>query len=645
MPDGVLTAAQLREVVEAYKAFDEFVIDVETVAPTKQGRLNPLRNEVFWVSLAGPGRADVIPCGHPLGERVIYDTDDETHRVNKQGKYQEHRTNPDTGREKWYDLPDQWTAPPKQLWVSEVAKGLEPLLFSERRKVGHNLKFDLRSMAKYYGGKVPPPPYGDTEIGSRLVNENFPAYDLKTCVTRAFHFKYEKIGKEVEVHPYSAAHTYSYLDAKYDWLLWLKVKRGLDREEMWDIMNLEMDLLSVIIDMEDTGIQIDIDVIQRLGREFAMEMAKDKVAIDKAAGMEVNLNANEQVADLIYDTLGHPVKELTPTGKRKTSKDVLEHYDKDPIVAKVLDYSALNKLQGTFVEGIQNWATDGQVHPSFQQVGAVSGRMSCREPNIQQVPSRTERAKQLRQVFMARPGHVLIVSDLSQIELRILAHYTQDPRLLKAYEQGISLHKLLAERIWGADYTPTQYILAKNGNFSCLYGAAPGTLVKRYGFPDIKVAKQVRDAFYDSYRRVNPWKQDVLAIARSTYRKGKVLPYVETVLGRKRRLPGLFSGVEKVRWGAERQAISSMIQGSAADIFKLGMLNLYDQLPQVNGHILMVVHDEVVVEVPEDQAEDGLMLVKQAMEQIQDPWEPDEPLVTVPLVAEAHVVQRWSEAK
>src|SRR5208282_3476851 len=132
---------------------------------------------------------------------------------------------------------------------------------------------------------------------------------------------------------------------------------------------------------------------------------------------------------------------------------------------------------------------------------------------------RTERAKQLREVFVARPGHVLVVSDLSQIELRILAHFTQDPRLLKAYKEGLSLHKMLAERVWGPDYTPTQYILAKNGNFSCLFGAAPATLVKRYGFPNEKVARQVRDAFYDSYRRVNPWKQDAIAIARSTYRK------------------------------------------------------------------------------------------------------------------------------
>ena len=188
---------------------------------------------------------------------------------------------------------------------------------------------------------------------------------------------------------------------------------------------------------------------------------------------------------------------------------------------------------------------------------------------------------------MARPGKALIVADLSQIELRILAHYTQDPRLLKAYNEGVSLHKILAERVWGPDYTPTQYILAKNGNFSCLYGAAPKTLVKRYGFPNITVAKQVRDAFYDSYRRVNPWKKDVLAIARSTYRKGRA-PYVETVLGRKRRLPGLLSAVEKTRWGAERQAISSVVQGSAADIFKLGMLNMYPELKEtVDGHILI----------------------------------------------------------
>ena len=644
MPDGVRTQDQLREVVEAYSAFDEFVIDVETIGATKEERLDPLRNQVFWISLAGPGRADVIPCGHPLGERVIYSEDDTTYRVNKQGKYQEHRTNPDTGREKWYDIPDQWTKAPSQLWVSEVAEGLRPLLFSGQRKVGHNVKFDLRSMAKYYGGVVPPPPYGDTEIGSRLVNENFPAYDLKSCINRAFQFKYPKIGKEVEIYPYSEAHSYSYLDAKYDWLLWEKVKAGLKREKVERIFEFEMHLLSVIIDMENTGIKIDLDILQRLGREFGMEMANLKVAIDKKAGAEINLNANEQVADLVYDTLGHTCKEFTPTGKRKTAKDVLEEFSDDPIVAKILDYAALNKLQGTFVDGIQHWTTDSQVHPSFQQIGAVSGRMSCREPNIQQVPSRSARAKQLRQVFVARPGMALIVADLSQIELRVLAHYTQDPRLLKAYKDGVSLHKVLAERVWGKDYTPEQYILAKNGNFSCLYGAAPGTLVKRYGFPNIKVAKQVRDAFYDSYRRVGPWKQDVIAVAQSTYRKGKVLPYVETLLGRKRRLPGLFSAAEKVRWGAERQAISSIIQGSAADIFKIGMMNMYEPLLDIGGHTLMVVHDEVVVEVPEEFADEGLARVKKGMEDIHDPWTGDM-LLTVPLVAEAHIVQRWSDAK
>ena len=644
MPDGVRTAAQLAKVVKAYEAFDEFVFDVETLGATPEERLDPLRNKVFWISLAGPGRCDVIPCGHPLGERVVYDEDDTTHRINKAGKYQEHRINLDTGREKWYDLEDQWTPPPKQLWVSEVAEALRSLFFSDRVKVGHNVKFDLRSMAKYYGGVIPPPPYGDTQLAARLVNENYPAYDLKQCISRAFHFKYDKIGKDVETHAYSEAHSYSYSDAKYDWLLWELMKKGLIRENQRQVFDLEMDLMTVIMDMETTGIKIDIDTLQRLGREFGMEMSYDKVIIDKKAGKELNLNANDQVAELVYDILGHPCKEYTPTGKRKTSKDVLEQYIKDPVVAKLLDYAALNKLQGTFVDGLQKWATDGQVHPSFQQIGAVSGRMSCREPNIQQVPSRTERAKQIRQVFVARPGCALIVADLSQIELRILAHYTQDPRLLQAYNDGISLHKLLAERIWGPSYTPGQYILAKNGNFSCLYGAAPSTLVKRYDFPNIKVATQVRDAFYSSYRRVAPWKKDIIAVAYSTYRKGKVQPYVETLLGRKRRLPGLNSGNEKERWGAERQAISSVIQGSAADIFKIGMMTMYPLLKQVDGHILMVVHDEVVVEVPEKYADGGLKLVKQAMENVKDPWS-GEMLLSVPLVAEAHIVQRWSDAK
>jgi DNA polymerase-1 len=271
--------------------------------------------------------------------------------------------------------------------------------------------------------------------------------------------------------------------------------------------------------------------------------------------------------------------------------------------------------------------------------------MSCREPNIQQVPQRSERSKRIRDIFVAAPGKVFIVADLSQIELRVLAHYTQDPNLTRAYKEGLDLHAMTAETVFGADFTPEQRSLAKNGNFSIIFGAGPGTLVRRYGFPSERVARQVLEGFYATYEEVGPWRQRILELAYSR-RKGKTPPYVKTVLGRKRRLPGLLSSVPKNRYGAQRQAVSSIIQGSAADLFKVAVINCDDALIETgwDAHILMVVHDELVVEVPECHAEAGLTLVKHCLESIENPFKGG-PILDVPLVADANIVSRWSDAK
>lgn len=376
MPLGVLTREQLDDVVAAYLEFDEFVFDVETFG---EYRLDPQRNEIFWISMAGPGRADVLPCGHPIGERIAYAPGDALHRISPQGKHQERRVNPDSGREKWFDIPEPFTPAPKQLWVSEVAEALTPLMFSERRKVGHNVKFDLESIAKYYGGKVPPPPYGDTLVVARLVNENHLNYSLGQCVKRAFGFEYDKSkGKKLEVYPYSEAYEYSYLDAKYGWLLWQKLLPLLDREEVRHIFDMEMDLLPVLIDMEMVGACVDVNGLFELHREFATEMARRKIKINTAAGYEINLNANRQVAELVYDTLGHECIFFTEkTHERQVTKEALEACGKDKVVQAILEYQRYHKLQSTFVEGLINSNINGRIHPDFNQMGAVSGRLSC----------------------------------------------------------------------------------------------------------------------------------------------------------------------------------------------------------------------------------------------------------------------------
>lgn len=661
MTQGVLTMEQLQEVVAAYLEFDEYVMDVETMG---EFRGDPNRNDVFWISLAGPGRADAIPCGHPLGERVPYDPDDMLHRIAPNKHHQERRINPDSGREKWFDIPERFTDPPQQLWIWDVAEALRPLFFSEQRKIGQNFKFDVLSMAKYYNGEIMPGPYGDTLVAARLINENHFVYDLGNLVKREFKYSYEKIGKAgPDKFPYSEAELYSYLDAKYEWLLWQKYKKQMDKENVRHIFDLEMDLFPVIIDMEQTGVPVDEPALDVLGREFALELARLQLSLNERAGYDINLNANQQVANFVYDILGKPCTTYTKTAiklmqqgvvlteeqlkkYRSTSKETLELFQQSRHVRDLLEFSGLDKLQGTFIKGIKGKIVDDRLHPDFNQVGAVSGRLTCRQPNIQQIPSRSERGKRVREVFIASPGNVLIVSDLSQIELRMLAHLTQDRQLLRAYREGLDLHAITAQRVFGDDFTPLQRTLAKNVNFSVIFGVGPKTLARKYQVPSVQMAEDLLAGFYAAYKRVKPWKQEVLDEARSRYKKGRQPPYVETILGRKRRLPDLYSMTNNFRWGAERQAISVRVSGSAADLFKVAMIDCQNLLNEVSweGHILMTVHDELVVEVPEAHADEALTLVESSMTDILHPFT-GEPMLSVPVTADAKIVTRWSEAK
>jgi DNA polymerase-1 len=245
-------------------------------------------------------------------------------------------------------------------------------------------------------------------------------------------------------------------------------------------------------------------------------------------------------------------------------------------------------------------------------------------------------------VFIAGRKNVLVVADLSQIELRVLAHFTQDPVLLKVYrDAGASLHKLLAAKVFGPDYTPEQYSYAKNGNFSCLFGAQASTLVLKYDFPSERVAQQVLDGFYKTYKKVQPWKDDIIEEA---FRRKPC--HVQTILGRKRRLPELAALNRGRRSAAQRQAISVRISGSAADLFKLAMIQCHDELQaqRFPAHILMTIHDELVVEAPARHGEECLAIVKDKMENILNPFT-GESILTVPIIAEGKIVERWSDGK
>ena len=489
---------QLAELVTAYKEFDAFVLDVETKGPHP---LDPLRNEVFWISLAGPGRADVIPMGHPLGDVLHWEKP-----LTKTGRIS---TAANT-------IPTRvFGPPPSQLWPEEVFGNLEQLFFSDRAKIGHNVRFDICSVAKYYGGKLPDPPYISTDVAAHVLNENhtgFKPYSLESCCRREIGFTWEKsFGKAPATVPFSIAARYSYFDAKNDWLLWLAYKAQLEEEGLMDLFRLEMDVTEVVCHMEMAGVPIDVEAINKVDESLADEIAETYEKVRRAAGWDINLNADAEVRKLVYEIRKHkPIMWTTKTNAPSTAAKALEGYaEKDEVVAAIIHWASLNKMHSTFVTGIRNGLTDdGRIHGKFNQRGARTGRFSSDHPNLQNVPVR--QTKVIRDMFIAPPGWKMIVGDYSQIELRLLAHYSQDPMLLKAYIEGLNLHTLTAEKAFRTkEPTKMQYSYAKNTNFTLVYGGPPSTIAARYEVP-LKIARVLYDAFYATYRRVDPWRRAVV---------------------------------------------------------------------------------------------------------------------------------------
>lgn len=599
----ILTMPALREMVAWYQDQPEWAFDLETVGtrakryPKDKPAVDVLTNEVIWLSFAGPGRCDTIPVGHPTG--------------------------------------------PEQLWRSEVFPVLEPLFFNDARKVGHNLRFDIETMAKYYDGEPPIGPYACTMVAQHVLNENLHVYNLGAITQRHFGFLYDKgVGKKgPETFPFREVARYAYLDAKYTWLLWCKLKKILNAQRLAGLYRLEMDVMRTVVHMELTGAPVDREQVERLDVEMTQRLNTLQDRIFEANGAEFNLDAPIAKGKFVYGVLGHkPVLFTDKTKKPSTAAGAFEPLaKKDPLVADMLAWTGTSKLKGTFVTGLRNHIhTDGRVYTRFNQVGTVTGRWSSNEINLQNIPVRTDEGKQVRNLFPAPPGYVYVVSDFSQIELRVLAHFTQDPLLVGAYTQGLDLHMMTAKTAYHTENpTPEERGLAKNVNFSVTFGVTPGTLVLKYGVKNEKEGQMLIDAFYATYVKVMPWQTKTLQDARS-----RRPPHTQTLLGRKRRLPALLATQQGARRAAERQAINAIIQGSAADIMKIAMVRFLDAIEVHDPRMRLVftVHDEMGALVPEELADEGAKMMTEAMEGAYE-------LNGVPLVANTSVVDNWGAAK
>ncbi len=396
----------------------------------------------------------------------------------------------------------------------------------------------------------------------------------------------------------------------------------------------ELPLCPVLAEMELAGVLVDRKALADFGAMLEDRIQAAEAQIYDLAGETFNINSTQQFGHILFDKLGLPPVKKTKTGY-STNADVLEKLrDKHPIVQAVLDYRQLTKLKSTYVDGLTKViAPDGRIHTSFQNTVTATGRLSSTEPNLQNIPIRTQLGAELRKMFVAAPGKVLVDADYSQIELRLLAHMAGDQAMIEGFRSGADIHTITASQVFGVppeEVTPLMRRSAKAVNFGIVYGISPFSLSQDIGV-SVAMAKEYMDKYFTHYAGVRAYMDGVVERAKAD-------GYVSTLMGRRRWLPELKSSNFNTRSFGERVALNAPIQGTAADVIKLAMIRVRDRLVRdgLEGRLVLQVHDELIVECPQEEAEQVRRLVAEEMEGV---WS-----LSVPLLADAGVGRSWAEA-
>ena len=399
---------------------------------------------------------------------------------------------------------------------------------------------------------------------------------------------------------------------------------------------IDLPLMPVLARMESSGIKIDCDVLAEMSRRLERECNDKARQIYDKAGFEFNINSPKQLGDVLFNKMNLPKPVKYGKGKTiSTAVDVLEGLAAEHEVPRlVLEYRHLSKLKSTYVDALPSLChpDTGRLHTRFNQAGSATGRLSSTNPNLQNIPIRTELGREIRAAFIAEKGNVLLAADYSQIELRLLAHFSEDPLLVDAYRRGDDIHTLTAAQVFGV---PPMMIdaehrrRAKAVNFGIVYGLSPFGLSQQLGI-DTKEAKRFIDAYFEKYTGVKTFIERTLEQVR---RDG----FVSTLFGRVRPIPDILSKNPNMRGFAERTAVNTPLQGTAADLIKLAMIRIDEELTsrKLRTQMLLQVHDELVFEVPKDEVEEVRTLVQDRMEKVYD--------LRVPLVAEAGIGLNWRD--
>ncbi len=531
-----------------------------------------------------------------------------------------------TGSDKAYYLPvghrnEDGSRQPGQLDRHTVLATLRPLLTGPQRKLGHNLKFDYQVLAHH--GLVLTPPLADTMIASYLLDPSRRSHKLddlceefleRRTTTFAEVTKGDKREDAFAYVSLPAARDYSCEDVAVTAMLWEKFQPQLGELGLQELFSdLEMALLPLLARMEQVGIRVDPKLLADLSREFSAELDRLERKIYHLAGAEFNINSPRQLGEILFERLGLPHGKKTKTGY-STDSSVLEelarHHD---LPATVMAHRNLTKLKSTYVDKLASLIhpETGRIHTSFNQTVTATGRLSSSNPNLQNIPVRTEEGQRLRAAFIPAPGHLFLSADYSQIDLRVLAHYSQDPALLAAFRAGEDVHRRTAAEIFRVNpalITKEMRRVAKTINFGIVYGMSAFGLASQLNLSR-KEAGVFIDRYFAHYQGVKRFMAEIVAQARKD-------GFVTTLLNRRRLLPEINSTNKMRREFAERTAINTPIQGTAADIIKLATLACDRELRKagLKAELLLQIHDELVFEVPKQEAEKTATLVQQAME-------------------------------
>ena len=553
----------------------------------------------------------------------------------------------DTEGEAWY-IPVLAPAGEKTLSVVRVAQHLGPVLQDPGiTKVGHNLKYDMKVLAR--AGMPVVGTLFDTMVAEWVLNPDA-GLGLKSQAWTRLGVQMTEITELIgsgrsritmaEV-PVSKVMPYAAADADMTYRLWAMLAPELKEREQDDLFhNLEMPLLPVLTEMELTGIEVDKAWLLELSSELAVRLADLKARIIQHAGRPLNINSTQQLSDILFGRLGLPTRGVrkTKSGHYSTRASVLEGLrGKHPIVADILAYRELAKLKSTYVDALPDLVnpTTGRIHTSYNPTGTVTGRLSSNNPNLQNIPIRSEEGRRIRRAFVAQRGWLLVGVDYSQVELRVMAHVSKDRGLVEAFERGEDIHATTAAAVYGVPLEAVSYEMrstAKAVNFGLIYGQGAFGLAGQLGI-SVQQAGDFITRYFDRFPGVRVYMDQIQADAAE---RG----YVETLLKRRRYFPELQPGSRassRSRQAAERMAVNTPIQGSAADIIKLAMIRMHARLKAegLRSRMLLQVHDEVVLEVPEEELAVAIALVKETME--------NAVTLDVPLKVDVETGPNWME--